>query len=135
MKLTEKNYQGFAEIGRELEKRLERASILYNAKIKAGGVLMSDYNKLHTGPISSYFDELRDGICIDWNTTWKFGGRDGGTCFYSVKNLLDDTWEESITERAEKAIKEYHMKVEKEKIRNEKAERFEYEILKEKFEK
>ena len=135
MELGQKQYEEFAELAEEIDAKITRAAQRYNALIKAGDVPMDDDNRLHTGLISSCLDELSQGVEIRWETTWGFGGHDQGSCFYMKEDLLDDTWEKSIAIRAGEAIVCHRAKIMREKNREERAERVEYEILKEKFEK
>lgn len=132
MKLTEMKYQAFAQLASEIDDRIERASNLYNTLLEEAGVPLQDDNKLHNGKI--YLDALHNGIDIEWHTTWSYGGHAQGDCYFSMEDLLDDTWEESIKKRAEDTIKGYRKKVRGEKKRKAERDREQYDKLKKQFE-
>lgn len=132
MKLTEMKYRAFAQLASEIDERIERASKLYNTLLEEAGVPLRDEDKLHNGKI--YLDAIHNGIDIEWNTYWGYGGHAQGDCYFSTENLLDDTWEESIKKRAEDAIKSHQKKTRAKKRRQNDQDRVQYDKLKQKFE-
>ena len=132
MKLTEMKYQAFAQLASEIDNRIDRASNLYNTLLEEAGMSLRDEDKLHNG--TTYLDALHNGIDIEWQTTWSYGGHAQGDCYFSMEDLLDDTWEESIKKRANDKIKKHRKTVRGEKKRKTEQDRKQYEKLKQKFE-
>ena len=132
MKLTEMKYQAFAKLASEIDDRIERASNLYNTLLEEAGMSLRDEDKLHNG--TTYLDALHNGIDIEWQTSWSYGGHASGDCYFPMEQLLDDTWEESIRKRAEDTIKDYRKKIRGEKKRETKRDREQYDKLKKQFE-
>ena len=132
MKLTEMKYKAFAQLASEIDNRIDRASNLYNTLLEEAGIPLRDEDKLHNGV--TYLDALHNGIDIEWQTSWSYGGHASGDCYFPMEQLLDDTWEESITKRAEDTIKDYRKKIRGEKKRETKRDREQYDKLKKQFE-
>lgn len=132
MKLTEMKYRAFAQLASEIDERINRASNLYNALLEEAGIPLRDEDKLHNGKI--YLDALHNGIDIEWHTYWRYGGHASGDCYFSMEDLLDDTWEENIKRRANDKIKKHQKTVRGEKKRKTEQDREQYEKLKQKFE-
>lgn len=132
MKLTEMKYQAFAQLASEIDERIDRASNLYNTLLEEADIPVRDEDKLHNGKI--YLDALHNGIDIEWNTYWSYGGHAQGDCYFSMEDLLDDTWEDSIKKRANDKIKKYQKNVRGEKKRKTDQDREQYEKLKKQFE-
>ena len=132
MKLTTMKYEAFAKLASEIDSRIDRACNLYNSLLKESGAPMRDEDILHNGV--TYLDELYGGIDIDWETTWSYGGHARGSCYISMEELLDDTWEEAITKRAKAVIRKHRSNESSKKRAKTKAERDEYERLRKQFE-
>ncbi len=132
MKLTEMKYKAFAQLASEIDNRIDRASNLYNTLLEEAGMSLRDEDELHNG--STYLDALHNGIDIEWETTWSYGGHAQGDCYFPMEQLLDDTWEESIRKRAEDIIKDYRKTVRGKKKRKTDQDREQYEKLKKQFE-
>lgn len=132
MKLTEMKYQAFAKLASEIDERINRASNLYNTLLEEAGIPLRDEDKLHNG--TTYLDALHNGIDIEWQTSWSYGGYASGDCYFPMEQLLDDTWEESIKKRAEDTIKDYRKKARGEEKRKTERDREQYDKLKKQFE-
>ena len=132
MKLTEMKYKTFAQLASEIDNRIVRASNLYNTLLEEAGMSLRDEDELHNG--STYLDALHNGIDIEWHTRWRYGGHAQGDCYFSMEDLLDDTWEESIKKRANDKIKKHRKTVRGEKKRKTEQDHEHYEKLKKQFE-
>lgn len=132
MKLTKMKYQAFAQLASEIDERINRASNLYNTLLEEAGIPLRDEDKLHNG--TTYLDALHNGIDIEWQTSWSYGGHASGDCYFPMEQLLDDTWEASIRKRADDAIKNHQKKTKEKEIWQSNKDRKQYEELKKQFE-
>lgn len=132
MKLTEMKYRAFAQLASEIDDRINRASKLYNTLLEEAGIPLQDDDKLHNGKI--YLDALHNGIDIEWSTSWSYGGHASGHCTFPMEHLLDDTWEESVKNRADYIIKDYRKRINEKKNQQINRDREQYDKLKKQFE-
>ena len=131
MKFTEMKYKAFAQLASEIDNRIDRACNLYNSLLEEAGVPMRDEDMLHNG--TTYLDALHNGIDISWDITWSYGGHASGDSYFSMEDLVDDTWKENIKKRAEDTIRKYRKKVMEKKSRQNKQDREQYDKLKKQF--
>ncbi len=131
MKFTEARYDTWARLSSEINDRIDRACNLHNSLLKEADIPLSDDMKLHNGTL--WLDDTHFGLDLDWSVTWRYGGHDSGSNTIPFDCLVDDTWEEAITRRANKTISKYRSTERTEKKQQKARDRAEYDRLKTKF--
>lgn len=94
--LTRSRYNVAVRLNKDLERAVERAVNMYNFLRQQHLLPCSDHDVWHCGIIS---DVDSDGVTIDWETSWSYGGYDRGSHDIPLDALIDGTYIEYITEK------------------------------------
>ena len=121
--MTPEEFAEFLQLDSKLHQAVARAASLYNNLRRENDLSCGDRDRWHVETVT---DCDEGGVTISWETSWSYGGHDSGSHDIPLEALLDETYEQFITNKIndEFAEQKKRQRAERRRDRAEKKKQF-----------